>query len=322
LEREGFVFATSSLGECHASSIAEAGHGLVAAWFGGTAEGHPDVAIWVSSHGPRGWSAPKIVATGQQEHGRRYPCWNPVLFQPAEGSLLLFYKVGPRPRAWWGMVTSSEDGGVTWSKPRRLPDGILGPIKNKPIELPDGSLLSPSSAEHCGWRVHLERSSDLGSTWERIGPINDGRTVAAIQPSILEHPGGRLQLLCRSKQGRIVESWSSDGGATWSAMGATLLPNPNSGTDAVTLADGRHLLVYNHSLQSRSPLNVALSDDGRIWVPALVLESAMGEYSYPAVIQSADGLVHITYTWNLCRIKHVVLDPGQLAKEGRGLGQR
>jgi predicted neuraminidase len=210
------------------------------------------------------------------------------------------------------MLMTSADGGRTWSMPGRLPEGILGPIKNKPVELADGALLCPSSTEDRGWRVHLERSPDLGRTWTRIGPLNDGVTFAAIQPSILFHPGDTLQLLCRSRQGKVVEAWSSDGGATWGPMQATALPNPNSGTDAVTLKDGRSLLVYNHTPKGRTPLNVAVSADGRTWKAGPVLENEPGEYSYPAVIQAADGRVHVSYTWKRQRIKHVVLDPAQI----------
>ena len=68
----------------HASTIVETPAGLVAAWFGGTREKHPDVGIWLSRHDGRTWSAPVEVATGRQADGRRYPCWNPVLFRPTE----------------------------------------------------------------------------------------------------------------------------------------------------------------------------------------------------------------------------------------------
>ena len=206
----------------------------------------------------------------------------------------------------------SSDRGKTWSKPQKLLDGFLGPIKNKPVQLADGSLLCPSSTEHAGWRVHLERTPDLGRTWQQTPPHNDGKQFGAIQPSILIYPSSKMQLLCRSQQGRIVESWSEDKGKTWGGMAVTALPNPNSGTDAVMLKDGRALLVYNHTNKGRSPLNVAISADGKTWKAALVLEDQPGEYSYPAVIQSSDGLVHITYTWKRERIKHVVVDPQRL----------
>jgi alpha-L-rhamnosidase len=153
----------------------------------------------------------------------------------------------------------------------------------------------------------------LGKTWQRTGPVNDGREFGAIQPSILVHDGLRLQVLGRSRQGRIIQIWSEDAGRSWGPMSATLLPNPNSGIDAVTLADGRQLLVYNHTTRGRSPLNVSVSADGLQWQAALVLESEPGEFSYPAVIQAADGRVHITYTWKRQRIRHVVLDPAKLS---------
>jgi len=311
--------------QCHASTIVQTPAGLVAAWFGGTREKNPDVGIWVSRREGNAWSKPVEVANGVVTQELRHPCWNPVLFQPKEGPLMLFYKVGPSPSTWWGMLRTSSDNGKTWSDARRLGENsavgqLLGPVKNKPIQLKDGAILCPSSTEHQGWRVHFEQSRDLGKTWEVIGPINDGKQFGAIQPSILTYPDGRLQILCRSQQGVITQSWSEDNGKTWGAMTATALPNPNSGTDAVTLKDGRHLLVYNHTTRlgigdaarNREMLNVAISADGKDWKPVLTLEKGKGEFSYPAVIQGKDGMVHITYTWKRESVKHVVVDPRQI----------
>lgn len=315
----GFIYEQAPFPECHASTIVESKGTLIASWFGGTREKNPDVGIWVARREGGKWTTPVEVANGVESASKRYPTWNPVLFQPSKGPLMLFYKVGPNPDAWWGMLITSDDGGKTWSKPRRLAEGIFGPIKNKPVELPNGDLLSPTSTEDQGWRVHFERSSDQGKTWQSTGPINDGKEFGAIQPSILFHRDGSLQALCRSRQGRIVETWSKDQGKTWSPVKASVLPNPNSGTDAVTLKDGRQLLVYNHTTTTpgrwggpRSPLNVAVSEDGKAWKAALVLESEPGEYSYPAVIQTADGMVHITYTWKRQKVRHVVVDPAKL----------
>lgn len=307
LQKAEFIFETAPFPQCHASTIAETPSGLVAAWFGGTREKHPDVGIWLARHVEGQWTSPVEVTNGVESASLRYPCWNPVLHQAAGGPLLLFYKVGPDPRSWWGMLTTSHDSGRTWSAPRRLPEGILGPIKNKPVQLSAGELLCPTSTEHDGWRVHFERTADLGQTWSKTGPINDGEHIAAIQPSILLHGEGLLQALGRSRQGKVWQAWSADDGRTWTECELTDLPNPNSGTDAVTLRDGRHLLVYNHTPKGRTPLNVAISGDGRKWTSLAVLEQEPGEYSYPAVIEAADGRVHITYTWKRQRIKHVVL---------------
>ena len=196
---------------------------------------------------------------------------------------------------------------------------LLGPVKNKPIQLRDGSILCPSSTEHRGWRVHFELTKDLGKTWEVIGPINDGSEFGAIQPSILSYGDDKMQVVCRSQQNVITQSWSDDGGKTWSQMTATELPNPNAGADAVTLRDGRQLLVYNHTTRRSQPsgrqmLNVAISEDGTNWTPVLTLECQKGEYSYPAVIQASDDSIHITYTYQRRSVKHVVLDPKTLGR--------
>ncbi|MEW4529385.1 sialidase family protein [Maioricimonas sp. JC845] len=325
-----FIYETAPFPECHASTIEETQTGLVAAWFGGTREKHPDVGIWVARKVGDAWTTPIEVANGIQHTTLRHPTWNPVLFQVPDGPLQLYYKAGPDPRTWWGMLTESTDGGQTWSIPRRLPETIDGPVKNKPVLLKNGDLLCGSSTEYDGWRLHFEITPDFGKTWERIGPVNDASTFNAIQPTILTHKDGRLQALCRTQEGAIVESWSEDNGRTWSQLAATDLPNPNAGFDAVTLDDGRHLLVYNHTLRGagsprgRALLNVAVTDDGENWQAALVLENERGEFSYPAVIQTSDGLVHTTYTWKRQRVRHVVIDPDQLdlkpIKDGRWPG--
>jgi len=310
LLKSEFIYQRAPFPACHASTIAQTRTGVIAAWFGGTGERNPDVGIWVSHLAKGTWSVPVEVANGVQSATNRFACWNPVLFQPKTGPLMLFYKVGPNPSTWWGMLTTSEDGGRTWSQPRRLPEGIAGPIKNKPVQLANGDILCPSSTENGGWRVHFERTSDLGKTWQATPPINDGKEIGAIQPSVLFHPGGKLQAIGRTKQGKLFETWSADVGKTWSKMTLGQAPNPNSGIDAVTLKDGRHLLVYNPTTSGRSPLDVAISKDGVNWQSGLTLEDEPGkEFSYPAVIQTSDGLVHITYTWKRQRIKHAVINP-------------
>ena len=303
---------------CHASTIEETEDGLIASWFGGTAERNPDVGIWASRFSGGKWTIPVEVADGVQHKDLRYPSWNPVLFN-AGTEIKLFYKVGPNCSDWWGEVMSSTDNGKTWSNPTRLPEGIWGPIKNKPVLLNNGDLLCPSSTELDGWRVHMERTSDMGKTWERTGALN-GKEHGDIQLTVLIHQDGKLQILNRSRGKMILSSWSSDNGRTWSKFEESQLPNNNSGIDAVTLKDGRHILIYNHikptkTWGDRNILNMAISKDGINWEAAVLLENdpdSDAEYSYPAVIQSSDGMVHITYTWNRELIKHVVVDPSKL----------
>lgn len=317
-----FIYESAPFPSAHASTVVETADGLVAAWFGGTEEGHPDVGIWVARQEAGSWTVPVEVVNGVQPDGTRHPTWNPVLFQPAGGPLLLFYKAGPSPREWWGLVMASDDHGRTWSHPARLPDGVLGPIRAKPVALSDGVFLAGSSTEHDGWIVHMERfTAPAGGgkaaawvkwltsreAWDLSAPLNTGEPFDAIQPTILVHGPDRLQILCRSRQDVITEAWSEDGGRTWSPMRATALPNPSAGIDSIRLPDGRFLLVYNPSEENRRRLALATSTDGKTWSPPVVVEEGPGEYSYPAMIVGADGRVHVTYTWRRERIRHVVV---------------
>src|SRR5882672_3110017 len=321
--RSEFIFERAPFPSSHASTIVETRGGLVAAWFGGTRERDTDVGIWVSRRDASGWSAPIEVANGVEADGTRHPCWNPVLFQPSSGPLVLFYKVGPSPSQWWGMARTSPDGGRTWSAPTRLPPGILGPIRAKPIEILRGVMLAGSSTEDDGWVAHMERfggpwdAQGLASAaaWQKSSPLNAKDEFGAIQPTILVHSATEIQILLRSRQRVIAEAWSKDGGVSWGRMTATSLPNPSAGIDALRLADGRFLLVYNPSSTSRAKLALAVSGDGKVWRQVTMLEDeSQGEFSYPALIPSRDGQVHITYTWRREKIKHVAIDGATIEK--------
>lgn len=344
-----FLYEKASFPQCHASTIAETPQGdLVASFFGGTRERNPDCCIWVcrKEKGSDQWTAPMEVANGILSPTVRKACWNPVLFQIPDGELLLFYKIGKKVSDWTAWLVRSSDGGKSWSKPEQMPDGFLGPIKNKPIYV-DGRIICPSSTEEGGWKVHFEISDDLGKTWKMIGPIGATEAlpsimpkkadksddpeagkfveqkkyvVQAIQPSIIEHRDGRLQIFCRTRNRFIATSWSSDNGDTWTPLTLTDVPNNNSGTDAIALKDGRLLLAYNNfgTLQGtkkgvRTPLNLAVSKDGIKWKEVLVLEdSPISQYSYPSLIQGSDGMIHVVYTWRRLRVKYEKIDPKKL----------
>lgn len=345
---EQFLYETAPFPQAHSASIAETPKGdLVATYFGGTRERNPDVCIWVSRK-PKGsdnWTAPVQVADGIISPTERKACWNPVLFQipGKQGELLLFYKVGKNVADWKAYIIRSKDGGISWSKPEAMPEGFLGPSKNKP-EYVNGRIICPSSTEGGGWKIHFEISDDHGKTWRKVGPVpaelsvptqlrkkgvkaeddmeageairtEGAQPIFCIQPAILHHKDGRLQVLCRTRNAKIATSWSSDNGETWSKVSLLDVPSNNSGIDAVTLKDGRHILVYNNfeTLPGtpkgiRTPLSVAISDDGISWKHLITLEdSPVSQYSYPAVIQGKDGKIHIVYTWRRQRIKYVEL---------------
>ena len=317
-----FISDRMPTASCHASTVVELGNGdLLASWFGGTREGAPDVAIWQSRRTASGWSTPYAVIREPD-----IATYNPVLFHSSEDLLWLYYKFGPHPSSWSAGRTYTRDEGRTWAPVEHLPAGLYGPIRAKPLVLKDGTILSGSSVEsYESWACWIERSTDHGLTWQRIGPIAAARNLAIsqpktgepygiIQPSLVDLGGKHIRLYARSTQsiGRIVQADSHDNGLTWSEVKVTALPNPNSGIDVVRLQDGRLVLVYNRTTKGRTPLNLAVSRDGEHWKDFYDLETGPGEYSYPALIQARNGDLLMTYTWRRKKIRFVRYPLGKI----------
>ncbi len=334
-----FAPGTAPFPSSHASTVVELkGGGLMSAWFGGTAEGKPDVAIWSSRRTAGGWSAPAELAREAE-----VPCWNPVLFHTKDGRLWLYYKFGPSPSNWTAARKVSADEGVTWSAAEYLPAGLVGPVRAKPLVLEDGTIVSGSSVEaYRSWAVWIERSTDGGKTWVKIGPIvppidaakedlsrgpapvlpgttkpkESAVTRGIIQPSVVSLGGKHLRLYARSTAltQRVTVADSYDNGVTWTQGRVLEVQNPNSGIDAVALRDGRVVLIYNNTTSGRTPLNLAVSTDGEHFKMFATLEEEPGEYSYPALIQTANGDLEMTYTWNRKIIEHVHLPLADVPK--------
>lgn len=304
-----FVFPPRRREQCHAPSLALLpGQQLFCAWFAGSREGHRDTAIWLARRADGRWSPPQQVAkVGDEAH------WNPVLFV-AGGSVYLFFKVGPSPRTWRTYWMRRPAGGGDWSAPAELVPGDVGgrgPVKNKPIELADGTWLAPASVETArSWDCYADRSEDCGRSW-RPSPLvprrrRDFPGLGIIQPSLWQAADGRVHMLARSTAGRVYRANSDDAGRSWSEAAATALPNNNSGLDLVRLAGGRLVLALNPVAGNRgrrSPLVLLAADeDGERWEQLEVLEDGPGEYSYPAVI-ATDAGVAVAYTWRRRSIK-------------------
>lgn len=302
------IYETASFASCHASTILETTDGLLVAWFGGTQERNPDVCIYISHYNGFSWSEPVLVADGIQTESLRYPCWNPVLFRQNNGDIALFYKVGPSPEEWWGEYKLSIDEGITWGGQVLLASGMLGPIKNKPLQLPNGRILYPTSKEYSSnnWKVFIESSNTDLCDWN-IQAIDNGE-FNAIQPTLF-YLDGTLEIYCRTQEGVIAKASSIDMGKNWSNLTGTTLPNNNSGIDGVAIDNGLRLLVCNPIKEGRNKLSIMGSFDGDTWKEMLVLEDQpSGEFSYPAIIRRSNGTIDITYTYNRETIKHINLE--------------
>lgn len=300
----------------HGSSVARRENGeLIAAWFGGSHENHPDTVV-LFARKPAGVAEWQDVRPVQGMNDPK-PYGNAALFvEPCAESKLgeriwLFFirSEGRHGRGWcldcMTYVTTSLDGGWTWSEPRLLKHQWSFLIKNKPLRLATtGELAIPAYSDRENNSV-LCIYNDREDRWSFSDPVPMPEGVGVIQPALVEYPDQTLQMFFRTHAGRIWTSRSKDAGRTWSRAEPTELPNPDAGIDAVALPDGRLVLVYNPTTRGRTPLWLRVSDDrGVTWTDPLVLEDGEGEYSYPAVIATGEDTLHLTYTYRRTHIVH------------------
>lgn len=262
---DGFLFPPLASGQAlpgtqpdnHASTLVELRDGdILAAWFAGSKEGAPDVKIYGARLHDSVWTPPFELA--RADH---VACWNPVLFHTRDGRLWLYYKYGTSPSTWTGARKWSADEGRTWSITESLPDGILGPIKDRPLILDDGTIVSGSSheagREGGKWTAWIERSTNGGRTWTKFGPI----TV----PDSLDLPNP--DATAARDQALAAQKGSGDAAHTklYAPADATIgIIQP-----AVVALAGHHLRFYARSRTRSAQIAVADSyDDGRHWTQA------------------------------------------------------
>jgi predicted neuraminidase len=323
LRREGWVTPPQHVAAVHSSAICALPSGdLLAVWYGGSREGAADVALFTSRLAPaaREWTPPVMVvdrALAESELARSVrKLGNAVVFPDGHGRVWMVY-VSVSLGGWSGSslnVKTSLDDGHTWSESRRL---TLAPflnlstlVRNKPILAADGRIGLPVYHE-----LAFKFPQMLWLTPDPAGGVKDYRIRnlpaknGLIQPALVALGADRVLMVLRdrSRERRMRTAYSEDNGWTWSAPSVTTLPNPDSALDALRLRDGRILLVYNHAASGRDNLQLAISaDDGRTWRPGPLIEAAARkEYSYPAMVEAPDGRIHLTYTWERQRIKHV-----------------
>lgn len=320
---EGWVTPAQHVAAVHSSAICTLPSGdLLAVWYGGSREGAADVALFTSRLSPqaRTWTPPVLVvdrALAETELARSVrKLGNAVVFPDGRGLVWMVY-VSVSLGGWSGSslnVKTSRDDGRTWSESRRL---TLAPflnlstlVRNKPILAADGRIGLPVYHE-----LAFKFPQMLWLTPGPEGGVKDYRIRnlpaqhGLIQPALVALGADRVLMVLRdrSRERRMRTAYSQDNGWTWSRPALTALPNPDSALDALRLRDGRILLVYNHAASGRDNLQLAISaDEGRTWRPGPLIEAAARkEYSYPAMVEAPDGRIHLTYTWERQRIKHV-----------------
>ena len=307
IERNALIFQPEEGVQCHASHLSLLPDGGVfAVWFQGTREGADDVRIFGARMNAQGvWEKPTAITP---DNG--LPHWNPVLHREKDGKLTLYYKEGRVIAHWHTMVMHSSDDGATWSEPTEFVPGDVGgrgPVRNKIIELRNGTMVAPASLEDGIWRCFMDVSTDNGKTWQPTAeiclPVPEGecpKPFGCIQPTLWQDETGDVHALLRTSQGALYRTDSADNGKTWCEPYTTSIPNNNSGVDLVNTPDGMLYLVCNpvaDNWGARSPISIYVSkDNGTSWQLFTHLVTMPGEYSYPAVLYK-DGALYITHTW-------------------------
>lgn len=300
----------------HASSIAEAANGdLLVTWYGGSYESSDDESLFLARRkkGERQWETPRLLLRNPAA-----PVGNAVVFLDQRSRVWIVYgrleATQPliahtgweRTRLFYRI---SEDNGVTWSEDKLFPMDTTGWLpRNLPVRLATGELLLPLSDERNNRDLSFfVITKDAGATWTRSENIPNAQSQGE-QPTVAQRPDGSLLALLRTAP-RLLQSESVDRGKTWSPAKVTAFKNPDAAISLRALKNGHLVLAWNNQERGRSPLHIARSTDGgNTWSDPIMLESNPGEYSYPSVFQSSDGLIHVVYTYRRYSIKHVVFN--------------
>ncbi len=320
----GFACEDCQVPSVHGANVIEKRDGsLLATWFGGSREGGRDVVIWGADYSPatQTWTVPrKVIGPDalRDALGRHIKTVGNSVLVRGKGDRLWLYFVSVSVGGWAGSALnamSSDDDGISWGAPHRL---VTSPFFNvstlnkcTPVYFVDGSYGLPVYHEFIGKFSELLRFDRDGHLLEKIR-ITHGRR--AIQPLLVPLSENRLLALMRdtgSSPGHVLLSKSEDGGRHWSEMRVGSLPNPDSAIAGLRRPDGSLLLVFNDLEAGRNSLALAVShDEGSSWqvVRHFEQEAGRAEFSYPYLIRSKDGMMHLVYTWNRKRIRHVEFD--------------
>jgi predicted neuraminidase len=309
----------------HPACLEELSNGdLYMVYYGGEGEYSNDTAVFGSrlAKGASEWTAPVAIARDPLRS-----LGNGVIWQAPDGWVWMFYVVrfGPTWSDSRIQAKVSKDLCKTWSDPTvvSFERGLM--VRNRPIVLADGSYLLPAYEEKGEDKESVSPESVSTSFrfdpkkpaegWARLGSISSDK--GNIQPAIVELEPNHLIAYCRrgggygpNSSGYIVASESKDGGKTWSKGVDTQFPNPNSAVDMMKLKSGRVMLLYNHHMNVRTPLSVAVSEDGgKTWPFRRDLATEYNAFAYPIFFQAKDGRIHAIYTSDQRKvINHAIFD--------------
>jgi predicted neuraminidase len=341
----------------HSSNLLNLSNGdLLCAYYSGRWEGKSGVAILISRlpKGSNQWTKPEIVAQEPQSAFE-----NPVLFEPNAGLLWLIYTSQAADSGQSNaqvFYRSSEDKGRSWSGAKVL-FAKPGSFDRQRLVVSGNEWLFPMyytphlDAENYS---SIQISTDQGHNWKECVVLD---SQGLVQPDLVEASEGRFALFFRSRFADWIYVSHSENGCSWTKPQPTQIPNNNSSIQVARLRNG-HLVIAFNNIQAtttrgkptdyaRFPMSVALSiDGGQTWpwvrdvdigqeVPQEKIPTTMAgvdvsdqqkaffqhlfDYSYPSIIETADGIIHMSYTFRRRTIKYVTFDEGWI-KGGGTLG--
>jgi len=320
----------------HPASMAELSNGdFYLVYFGGEGEYATDTGVFGSrlKKGSDVWTEPKRIA-----HDPFHSVGNAVVWEDPDGLVWLFYVV--RYGDTWShsrvAAKISGDHAETWSDASLLAfeEGTL--VRNRPLVLSSGEYLLPlyletgddPEASGPDTRSFFLKYDPKAKTWTRTGAIRSPR--GNLQPAPVELSPGNLVAYCRRAGdyrpetiGHIIRSESHDGGLTWTEGRDTQFPNPNAAVDLLKTRSGRLLLIYNDSMNKRTPLTVALSPDlDRSWPIKRDIVEGDGDFGYPFAFQARDGKIHVVFTSDRRSVVNRAIFDESWVEEGRADGER
>ena len=317
----------------HASNIILHRDTPTAVWYGGAREGSADTRLFLSRFVAGNWSVPRVIMDAELTSAAlKRPIrklGNPALLAWPDGALGVFF-VSVSMGGWAGSSINyieSEDEGQTWSQTRRLVTSpflnISTLVRSNPIHLQDGSAQIPIYHELLGKfaeSLRIARSTSPGGSLSRdiqvLGKVRMSRGRYALQPAIAPVSGRDAVALLRHSgepPNRVLKTTSADGGMHWTRPIKLDLPNPNSSVALLSLGDGTLIAVLNDLEAHRYQLRLAVSTTGgQSWGGIRTIEqnhtSPHGHefrFSYPSLARDNKGIIHLSYTWNQGRIKHL-----------------
>lgn len=236
---------------------------------------------------------------------------HPTSRRTRDGTLHLFF-LGYKQHAWdkkTGNPTAdtrsdlwtvrSHDDGKTWTAPQMIFEGYTGST-NGAEETHDGRLVVPFShyvAQPGRLVSRAVVSADGGKTWKLSNALDIGGAgdhEGALEPCVVELKDKRLWMIIRTSRKVFWESFSSDGGLTWSEAQATTINSSHSPAHVIRLTDGRLAMAWNPAEHQRRQLHLSLSsDEGRTWSPSFT--AVRGSTTYPYVLEAKPGELWVGY---------------------------